>query len=105
MAGVALVVAVLLALFVLDGPSEWVAVAAGAAIEFGEAGFWWRWSHRRRSAVGVEVLIGAETVVNDDGWVRVQGELWRQRGGAPGERVRIREVEGLTLVVEPVRAS
>ena len=101
----ALVVGILLAVFVLDGVWQFAAVAAGAAIEFGEAGFWWRWSHRRRSAVGVETLIGAETVVNDDGWVRVQGELWRQRGGAPGERVRIREVDGLTLVVEPVRIS
>ena len=94
----ALVVGILLALFVVDGAWQFAAVAAGAAIEFGEAGFWWRWSHRRQTAVGIETLIG-------DGWIRVQGELWRQRGGAPGERVRIREVEGLTLVVDPVRAS
>jgi membrane protein implicated in regulation of membrane protease activity len=98
----ALVVAVMLALFVVDGGWEWAVIAGGGAVELGEAWFWWRWSHRRRAAVGAEALIGAETVVNDDGWVRVRGELWQQRGGAPGQRVRIREVEGLTLVVEPV---
>ena len=32
-------------------------------------------------------LVGEMT---DDGWVRVNGELWRARGGAAGERVRVR---------------
>jgi membrane protein implicated in regulation of membrane protease activity len=99
---VALVVGVLLALFVVDGAMQWVVIGGGGAIEIGEAWFWWRLSHRRRSAVGIETLIGLESTVNDDGWVRVQGELWQQRGGAPGQRVRIRAVEGLTLVVEPL---
>ena len=98
----ALLVGILLAVFVLDGAWEWAAIAGGGAIELGEAWFWWRWTHRRRSAVGVEALIGLEATVNADGWVRVRGELWRQRGGLPGQRVRIREVEGLTLVVEPL---
>jgi membrane protein implicated in regulation of membrane protease activity len=97
----ALVVGILLALFVLDGAWEWVAVAVGGAIEIAEAYGWWHWTNRRRPTVGVEALIGAETVVNEDGWVRVQGELWRQRGGAPGQRVRVRAVDGLTLEVDP----
>jgi membrane protein implicated in regulation of membrane protease activity len=100
---VALVVAVLLALFVVNGPWVWVVIAGGGAIEIGEALFWWRWTHRRRPAVGVEALLGAEALVAGDGWVRVSGELWRARGAegaAPGEVVRVREVKGLTLVVE-----
>jgi len=98
----ALVVGILLALFVLDGPWEWAAVAGGGAIELGEAWFWWRWTHRARPAVGREALIGAEAVVGEDGWVRVQGERWRATGAEPGQRVRVIAVDGLTLVVEPV---
>jgi len=39
------------------------------------------------------------------GKVFVHGELWEARARQPiakGTRVRVREVEGLTLVVEPV---
>jgi membrane protein implicated in regulation of membrane protease activity len=98
----ALVVGILLAVFVLDGAWEWAAVGGGGAIELGEAWFWWRWTHRRGPAVGAEVLIGVEAVVDADGWVRVQGERWRVTGGRAGQRVRVVAVEGLTLVVEPV---
>ena len=37
-----------------------------------------------------------------DGWVRVGGELWRARceaGADVGARVRVRAVDGLTLLV------
>ncbi len=98
----ALVVAVLLALFVLDEPWTVVAVAGGGAIELGEAWFWWRWSHRGRPVVGAEALVGLVGEMTDDGWVRVNGELWRARGGAAGEHVRVRAVDGLTLDVERV---
>ena len=81
---------------------EWVAVGTGGAIELGEAWFWWRWSHRRRSTVGVEALVGLVGEMASNDWVRVNGELWRARGGEAGERVRVRAVEGLTLEVEPV---
>src|SRR3954447_5745795 len=96
----ALVAAVLLAVFVLDEPWTFVAVAGGGAIELGEAWFWWRWSHRRRPAGGTEALGGVSGLMADDGWVRVTGELWRARGGSAGERVRVRAVDGLTLDVE-----
>jgi len=99
----ALVIAVLLAVFVLDGPWEWVAVAGGGAIEIGEAWFWLRWTHRRRPEVGAEALVGALGEMTDAGWVSVRGELWRACSEAPleaGERVRVRAVEELTLVVE-----
>jgi len=101
---VALVVGVLLAVFVLDGPWEWVAVAGGGAIEIGEAWFWLRWTKRRRPEVGVEALVGARGEMTGPGWASVAGELWRARSETPleaGERVRVRSVDGLTLVVEP----
>ena len=98
----AFVVAVLIAVFVLDGPWRIAAVAAGGAIELGEAWFWWRWSHRRRPAVGVEALVGLAGQMADDDWVRVNGELWRARGGSAGDRVRVRAVDGLTLEVERI---
>jgi len=98
----ALVVGVLLAVFVLDGPWEWVAVAGGGAIEIGEAWFWLRWTKRRRPAVGVEALVGAQGEMTEEGWAIVHGELWRVRSGsalAAGDGVVVRAVEGLTLVV------
>jgi membrane protein implicated in regulation of membrane protease activity len=102
----ALAAAIVLALVVLDGDAAWAAVAAGGAIELGEAWFWWRWSHRRRPAVGVETLVGAVGVLTEDGWVHVNGERWRARGDArPGERVRVVAVAGLELVVEPANAA
>jgi membrane protein implicated in regulation of membrane protease activity len=90
--------------FVLDDPWRIAAVLGGGAIEIGEAWFWWRWTHRRPPAVGVEALVGAVGVVAGDGWVRVNGELWRARGAEglrPGERVVVDGVDGLTLVVRP----
>jgi membrane-bound serine protease (ClpP class) len=101
---VALLVAVLLAIFVLPPALDIVAVATGAAIEVGEAAFWFRWSHRHKTQVGVETLIGARAEVRDGGFVFVQGELWQARGTdglARGTPVRVLTVDGLTLVVEP----
>jgi membrane protein implicated in regulation of membrane protease activity len=88
--------------FVLDDPWRLAAVVGGGAIEIGEAWFWWRWTHRRPPAVGVEALGGATAVVLEDGWVRVNGELWRARGAEdarPGEAVVVEAVDGLTLLV------
>jgi membrane-bound serine protease (ClpP class) len=60
---------------------------------------------RRPAAVGVTQLVGDEGVVRRDGYVFVDGELWRARSEdgsplVPGERVRVEAVEdGLELVV------
>jgi membrane protein implicated in regulation of membrane protease activity len=104
---VALLVGILLAVLVLPTPWDYVAVGAGGAIEAGEAALWWRWTHRRRPAVGAEALIGAQAVVVEAcrplGRVRVAGELWRARcddGADAGETVVIRALDGLTLVVD-----
>ena len=103
-----LVVALLVAVLVLDAPWSWVAVGIGAAWEIAETTLVVRWSQRRRSVVGAEALVGRVGVVAGDcmpeGQVRVAGELWRAHcagGAAAGDEVVIREVDGLTLVVEP----
>jgi membrane protein implicated in regulation of membrane protease activity len=105
---VALVVALLLALFVLDGPWSVLVVVGALFLEVGEI-FGWMWYTRRRSAqVGAETLIGARAVVltacRPRGQVRVQGEIWDavcEAGAGVGERVRVTARDGLTLVVEP----
>ena len=101
--------ALLLAIFVLDQPWSWVAVVVGGAWEVAETVLLVRWSQRRRAAVGAEAFVGRRAIVASDcmpeGQVRVAGELWRAhcRGGAGvGDEVVVREVNGLTLVVEPL---
>ena len=57
---------------------------------------------------GREYLLGDTGVVLDTGtaqtFARVQGEMWQVRSSAPlapGERVRVMGIDGLTLTVEP----
>jgi membrane-bound serine protease (ClpP class) len=60
---------------------------------------------RRPVAVGPQEIVGMEGVVRDSGLVFVRGELWRARADtplAPGQRVRVEDVDGLTLAVRPV---
>ena len=98
----ALVAAILLAVFVLPGPWGIVLVAGALVLEVGEAWFWWQLSHRRRPAVGVESLVGMRATVVTPGQVRVAGELWHARGAedaVPGDTVEVVAVDGLTLVV------
>ncbi len=78
------------------------------AIEIGEAAFWIRLSRRRRPAIGVEALVGAEGIAasncRPEGSVRVRGELWGAvcpDGVLEGERVVVESVSGLTLQVRP----
>jgi membrane protein implicated in regulation of membrane protease activity len=97
------IVAIVLAVLVLPSPWGWIAVLVGALIDILETLVFWWWSKRRRPTVGVETLVGAEAEVVDGRYVRVAGELWRARdlgGRAPGERVRVRAVDGLELDVE-----
>jgi membrane-bound serine protease (ClpP class) len=70
------------------------AVALGKAVQI----------RRRPAAVGASDIIGMEGVARDGGYVFVHGELWRARSQAPlapGQRVRVDDVEGLTLGVHP----
>jgi membrane protein implicated in regulation of membrane protease activity len=109
---VTVVVALLLAIFVLPHPWGVVAVVASLAIEVVEAWFWIWLSRRRRSVVGAEALIGARAIVvtpcRPHGQVRVVGEIWAARcsdGAEVGASVQVERVEGLTLVVTPAVAA
>lgn len=103
-----LLVAILLAIFVLPSPWGVVVVAAAGLLEVGETYLGFRWSRRGRAAVGVEALIGktgvAATDLRPQGQVKVDGELWAARcqSGVDAEtRVVVTGIEGLTLTVEP----
>ena len=102
----ALLGAILLAIFVLPPAWRIPVVVAGGAIEVGESFFWIWLSKRRRPSVGVETLLGAHATVMTPcrplGQVRVQGELWQARcdeGADPGDEVQVASVDGLTLSV------
>ena len=102
-----LIGAILLAVYVLPDAWDVPVIAVAAAVEVGETFFWIWLSRRARVKMGPETLIGATAEVvapcRPTGQVRVQGELWRARceeGADAGERVLVRALEGLTLVVE-----
>ena len=103
----ALVVAIVLALFVLPSPWGIVAVFLGVVVEVAEQVFWFRYQARRKVRTGVEGHIGERAEVtralDPEGRVRFRGESWKAR--APdrvpvGETVIVRGVEGLMLLVE-----
>jgi membrane-bound serine protease (ClpP class) len=90
-------------------PALLVAMALTSAASIVGVGTFALKARRRRIVSGREELVDAAGTVEhvDDGeaWVRVHGESWRARLAdgaalAPGEPVRVRSVEGLTLVVE-----
>jgi membrane-bound serine protease (ClpP class) len=104
---VTLVLAILLAIFVLPSPWGLVAVGCSAVFEVSQTfGSIW-WSQRRQAQVGAEALIGVEARVvarcSPVGKVAIRGEVWNARceGGAEvGETVVVRGLQGLTLRVE-----
>lgn len=102
----ALVVALLLAFFVLDSPWSLIVVVAAAVLEVAEIPFWFWYSKRRTVQVGAETLIGRRGVVITEcrplGQVRVDGEIWAARcasGADVGTAIRVEGLEGLTLLV------
>jgi membrane-bound serine protease (ClpP class) len=103
----AFVLAVLLAIFVLPSPWSLVAVAVGGVWELAQTGGAIWWSQRRRARVGAEALVGVSARVSSRcdpyGKVAVGGEIWNARcdePAEPGETVRVRGLQGLTLLVE-----
>ncbi len=69
-------------------------------------------AHRRKVVTGeagmVDSIGVAQTALSPDGKVLVHGEIWDAHAASPvalGARVRVREVRGLTLWVEPERES
>lgn len=103
----ALILAVLLAVFVLPSPWSIGVVVAAACFEVVELSIWRRtlgWNKK----TGVEALVGmrAEVVRECDpsGQVRVRGELWQADSASPahvGETVIVKRVDGLRLEVAP----
>jgi membrane-bound serine protease (ClpP class) len=62
-------------------------------------------SKRLPVQVGPQEMVGMEGVVRGDGMVFVHGELWRAQSPAPlapGQRVHVDSLDGLTLHVHPV---
>jgi membrane protein implicated in regulation of membrane protease activity len=105
---VVLAAAIFLAIFVVPAPWGIVLVAGAVVVEVAETAFWVWLSKRRKPQVGAEALVGATAVVvtpcHPIGSVRLSGELWRARceaGARAGDAVRVRGLDGLTLVVEP----
>jgi membrane-bound serine protease (ClpP class) len=68
----------------------------------------WR-ARRNKQMLGPEALLGAvgiaQQAIAPQGQILVHGELWLAESATPvsqGESVRVRAVEGLTLLVEPL---
>ena len=108
----ALVVALLLAFFVLDAPWSVLVVVGALVLEVGEIVFWFWYSRRRNVQVGAETLIGLPGVVitacRPLGQVRVGGEIWAARcesGADIGTAVRVEGRADLTLVVRPTQPA
>jgi membrane protein implicated in regulation of membrane protease activity len=102
-----LLAAILLAIFVLPPPWGIVAVVLAGIWETFQTFATIRWSQRRRARVGAEALVNRMVRVVERcdpvGKVAVGGEIWNARceaGAEVGETLRVREVQGLTLVVE-----
>jgi membrane protein implicated in regulation of membrane protease activity len=104
--------AVIAAILWVDSPWSWVLIGVAAVVEVGESFAWLAWSRRRRAKVGAEALIGKEAIVvmpcRPEGQVRLQGEIWSARceeGADVDERVRVRSLDGITLIVTRVPMS
>jgi membrane-bound serine protease (ClpP class) len=97
---------ILLAIFVIPWPWGIAAVIGGGVLDVVESVVLLRWTRRRRSVTGAEALVGRTGTVGRGNHVRIAGELWAARSDEPlrqGETVRVEAVDGLTLVVRPVR--
>jgi membrane protein implicated in regulation of membrane protease activity len=100
---VALLVGGTLALLFLDLPWSAVVIAALAAFEVFEFRIW-RWAVRQRPRAGAQGIVGEIGVLGENDRVRIRGTSYRARvlEGGPGDRVRVEEVDGMTLVVTRV---
>ena len=101
------IAAVLLAIFVLPSPWGLIAIIASGIYEIGQTLLTIRWSQRRRAHIGAEALVGSAARVVEGchpvGKVSVNGEIWNARcedGAEHGDTVRVRGLQGLTLLVE-----
>ena len=98
----------IIGLFFLPDPWRVVILVVAAFIEVFEIFLWIKYLRRYRVKTGAEGMVGerAEAIapLEPDGKVRLRGEIWNARATAPvpeGAAVRVKNVEGLTLLVEP----
>jgi membrane protein implicated in regulation of membrane protease activity len=103
--GISLIIAILLALFILPSPWGIVVVLCAGVLEIFEITWGLRLA-RRRSTVGAHTLVGRQAVVvralDPVGQVTIDGERWKARAAASaavGAKVVIERVDGLTLEV------
>jgi membrane protein implicated in regulation of membrane protease activity len=96
----------LVLLHVVQGAWALVLLVGTGLFELSQTAFWLRRTSRHSVQVGAETLLGRVVEVaqecRPDGYVRVQGELWRARceqGARPGEHVRVTGRDGLLLTV------
>jgi len=95
-----------------------ISVALAAGLGFGIITFGLAWiavrARRAKVLTGPQAMVGATAIIRSplsatgpvEGQVEIRGELWQARLIAPatlpiGSEVRVRAVEGLTLLVEP----
>jgi membrane protein implicated in regulation of membrane protease activity len=104
-----LLIAIVLAILVLPTPWNVLVLALGLIAEAGEVTFGIWYSRRRRATTGTESMVGETAKVVEacrpEGRVSYKGERWEAvcaEGADIGERVRIKAVDGLTLVVERI---
>jgi membrane protein implicated in regulation of membrane protease activity len=71
-----------------------------AGVEVFEARLW-LWAVRQRPRAGAQGILGEVGTLTAEDRVRIRGTTYRARvlEGSAGDRVRVEEVEGLTLVV------
>jgi membrane protein implicated in regulation of membrane protease activity len=109
---VILIVAILLAIFLVPSPWSIVVLVVACILEVGEITLLRRWSkrigRRTKATTGAEAMVGKVAEVTTDcrplGMVRLDGELWEARcdqGAARGDSVVVERLDGLTLVVSP----
>jgi membrane protein implicated in regulation of membrane protease activity len=105
LAGISLIIALLLAFFVLPSPWGLVVVLCACVLEVVEITWGLRLA-RKRSTIGSHTLIGRQAVVvrelDPTGQVTIDGERWKAHcatGAAVGAKVVIEEINGLTLEV------
>jgi membrane-bound serine protease (ClpP class) len=106
-----LLIAIVLAIFLLPTPWNVLVLALGLIGEASEVTFGIWYSRRRRATTGAEGMVGGSAKVIEpcrpEGRVSYKGERWDAvcaEGADIGERVRIKAVDGLTLVVERIAA-
>jgi membrane protein implicated in regulation of membrane protease activity len=109
---VILIIAILLAIFLVPSPWSIVVLVMACVLEVGEIAVLRHWSkrigRRTKATTGAEAMEGKVAEVTQDcrptGMVRLDGELWEARceaGASRGDSVVVERLDGLTLVVSP----